>query len=526
MSNDVNSSVSFQSDKSEKSNNSNKENVKKKEILQKIKNYYKTLFSDYKNFLQKITYSSAETEPSCDLSTMVKKSIRKSINSNPDSTDKNLYQNIKKIKKDLYFITENFNQKILVIDGENILKSYKFQQLIKLHLTEEQTNYYFEHWNWGSSNGFIQPMTSLNLNITDKIFLINLLVSNYLNLYNCVIILSGKTSLDFEIKSSLTSDNKTLIVPVIYDKTDIREQDDHLLLYIYYHLNKRNFDCWVISGDKFKWFKNSESKTQDYTYIKNFRIEYNFDDLKYNINIVPAYTNDLIIFSEIKYQIGYYYFPFINHIEHFVDFNLETTNLKEIINNYILEKNYSSILSLIIKIYLILIKLNNKSGSEQEIKYFTDTIIHLIKKLIHSHTETFNQIIKIFDLINSTNKKVFDNLDNLTFIKEMIFTIENDDNNNNMDKLKNFLNCMNNYISLMEIYLIIKSISFLLHGEKPIIKIAKLFSKLTLIFDLIDNSISKIRKLSSKTTELNKMFLFVLSNHIFMKKNGFCKKDF
>ena len=124
---------------------------------------------------------------------------------------------------------------------------------------------------------------------------------------------------------------KSIVIPVIYEKDDIREQDDHLLLYIYYHLSKIK-NCEIISGDKFKWFNHSDN------YLKNFRLEYNFDENKINIDITNAYTNDIIIHDNHKYQLGYYYFPFIKNIfqireKSFVNFINDTT-----IDNSILQK--------------------------------------------------------------------------------------------------------------------------------------------------------------------------------------------
>ena len=79
---------------------------------------------------------------------------------------------------------------------------------------------------------------------------------------------------------------------------------------------------------------------------------------------------------------------------------------------------------------------------------------------------------------------------------------------------------------MTELYLLLKSTSFLLNNNKSIIKIAKLFSHIMKIYDKIDSSIHKIRKISNNSTDFNKIFLTVLSHHIFMKKNGFCKKDY
>ena len=68
--------------------------------------------------------------------------------------------------------------------------------------------------------------------------------------------------------------------------------------------------------------------------------------------------------------------------------------------------------------------------------------------------------------------------------------------------------------------------SFLLNSNKSIVKIAKLFTCIMKIYDKIEVSLHKIRKISNNSNDLNKIFLSILSHHIFMKKNGFCKKDY
>ena len=539
-----------------------KQNIR--EELLKQKAYYKILLSDYKKFLKKINYQSSNTDLSYDATTINttsitgKKTIDKSKNYNMKDTYKNLYKNIKKIKKDLYFIFENFNENMLVLDGENILKSYKYQQLIKFHLTKDQFNKYFEYWYNGNDNGLIQPMTSLNLSINDKIFLIDLLVKNYLNLFNCVIILSGKIIIDFDSSSSFINQKKSFIIPVIYDKEDIREQDDHLLLYIYYHFSKIK-KCEIISGDKFKWFNHSAN------YLKNFRLEYNFDENKINIDITNAYTNDIIIYNKHKYQSGYYYVPFIKNIflmqdKTFIKFTGDILTDNVILEKYetqivdfINEKDYESIINFITSIYLILIDLNvNYENNILLIKKYSDLIIFFISNIIHLCKINFEEITFILNRLSSMNKKVFDKIEkyDIYTLYKIIFESNDDlsnlssltvdsyfsddyfvDKNTNMDimnssSIVNFTSNIENYISMTEIYLILKSISFLLNNNKSIIKIAKLFSCIMKIYDKIDISIYKIRKISNNFTFFNKLFLSILSHHIFMKKNGFCKKDY
>lgn len=551
--------------KSEKSSSSiepnipiikNDEKIFIREELLKRKVYYKILLTDYKKFIKKINYYSTNTETSYDASTITRKSFDKTKIYNIKGTHTSLYNNIKKIKKDLYFVFENFNNKILILDGENILKSFKYQQLIKQHISKTEYEYYFNYWYNGSINGFIQPMTSLNLSISDKIYLIEHIVNNYLDSFNCIIMVSGKISIDSNIKAPFINQNKTIFIPVIYDKDDIREQDDHLLLYIYYHLSKIK-SCEIISGDKFKWFNHSDN------YLKNFILEYNFDEQTININILDAYTNDIILYKNIKYQLGYFYFPFIKNISHtsYDNVQIDSVLLDNLIAgdyNKILElftnNDYDNIISLLIKIFLILIDLNsNYENNIIIIKKYSDIITGFISQIIYYYKPIFDEMIIILSRLSTIGNKIFDkiekydsytlyrvffesnnDLSNLSSVSiDCIFTNNSSNykksNNPDITKLQpyvKFKKNIPNYIFITEIYLIFKSMSFLLNSNKSIVKIAKLFTCIMKIYDKIEISLHKIRKISNNSNDFNKIFLSILSHHIFMKKNGFCKKDY
>jgi hypothetical protein len=476
---------------------------KSKEKLLKKKTYYKTLFHDYKKFIKKINLPNTETSNA--VSYLTKFHDKTTIYNITDMQNK-LYENIKNIKKNLYFISENFNKKILILDGENILKSFKYQQLIKLYLTQEKYDFYFNFWFNGSIH--IQPMTSLNLLISDKIILIDILIKNYLIPYNCIIILSGKTNID----SSTTffiCDNQSFIIPIIYNKEDIREQDDHLLLYIYYHFNKIK-NCDIISSDKFKWFNSSEN------YIKNFIFEYNFDEKKISINIANSYTNDIIIYNKHKYQLGYYYFPFIQNfsiISTNDDLNiLSLSQLENKISHLIENKEYLSIIIFVLKIFLFLIDLNsNYDENDIQIKIYSDTITYLVSKIIISFESSFNIVIDILHKVSSIHKKKLYNY-------SLFF--------NDFNQCTQIQTNINDYCFCTELYLILKSLTFLVNCQKTIIKISKLFSYIINVYDKIDFSIHKLRKISNNNDEFGKIFNNILSHYIFMKKNGFCKKDY
>ena len=69
---------------------------------EKKKNYYKNILSNYKNFREFLPEGKEE-----------------------------LYNNLKKYKKEFFYIQNNFTNTILIIDGENLLKSSKgFTEMI------------------------------------------------------------------------------------------------------------------------------------------------------------------------------------------------------------------------------------------------------------------------------------------------------------------------------------------------------------------------------------------------------------
>lgn len=513
-------------------------------LIQK-KQYYKLLFADYKKFLKKINFYSSMTDTSYDLSTKTR-TLDKTKNYNMKDTHLNLYKNIKNIKKDLFYINKNFNDKILILDGENILKSNKYQQLIKLHLTNIEHEKYFSYWLNGGENGMIQPMTSLNLSVDDKIVLIEILIKNYLSDVNCIIIISGKSNIDISKQNILINNAKTMIIPVLYGKDDIREQDDHLMLYIYYHFNKIK-NCEIISGDKFKWFNHTDK------YLKNFRLEYNLNEQRFNIVSCDAYSNDIIKYKQYRYQLGYFYFPFFKNLKDIINIEIELNdgvnyndhiyNLLDLIN----EEKYELITNYIIKIFINLIIFNGDNKFDL-ISSYSDFMVLLISKIIQTIKQNFEEIIFIINRISLISKKAFDKLEKYdsSILYNVIF--ESNESLSNLSSLTvdliinhdfsneqsyteqleymKFKKNFNKYIFLTNLYLILKSMSFLLEPGKSIIKIAKLFSNLMKVYDKIDETMYKIRKISNKTSDINTFFLNILSHHIFMKKNGFCKKDY
>ena len=83
-----------------------------------------------------------------------------------------------------------------------------------------------------------------------------------------------------------------------------------------------------------------------------------------------------------------------------------------------------------------------------------------------------------------------------------------------------------NYKSICNIYLILKGISILYNPKNYILNICKIFCYIIDIFDIINDNLNKIKKISYENTFIiNKYCLDLYSHHIYLKKNGFLKKD-
>jgi hypothetical protein len=160
---------------------------------------------------------------------------------------------------------------------------------------------------YSSKTKYVEPFTSLNLTINSKIKLLKIIIENLLNDYNTISIITTnkKKSEDNLSNSELIHDflNEHFFIPITYKKTDMREQDDHIILYLYTLLKKKNYKVFMLSNDKFKWYSN-----QDEIFPSNFKFLYDFDNLSKQLIIDDAYTPDIY-----KVNSNYLLFPFINY---------------------------------------------------------------------------------------------------------------------------------------------------------------------------------------------------------------------
>jgi len=421
------------------------------------KTYYKSILSSYKNFREHLPEGKEE-----------------------------LYNNLKRYKKEFYYIQSYFTKTILIIDGENLLKSAKFQNIFKLLLGTIDFNNYFKNWMYGYDDKTILPYTSLNLTIAKKKKIFSLLSENYLKSFNVIFIINTKisdTPIGFKNKENdndiiFTNDNNSVIFPIYYDKTIIREQDDHIIVFLNIFFQNNN-KTHIITADKFRWYKGELS-------LKNFRFIYDYNELCIHLEICAHNTHDMIYYKNDKLLIDNFNYPFLDP----KNFNLLSIKNKDI--------SFQSILYLLNYLY-IQIKTDN-------VDYFLLFIDEIINILLEKVEHNYHEIKKILNLFidNSKIKKKLASIDNLTIIEQNI----------------------ENYKIICNIYLVLKTIIIYYHPKQFILDICKIFCKIIDIFDLISDNTNKIKKISYDSSFIiNKYFLELYSHNIYLKKTGFIKKD-
>ncbi len=416
---------------------------------EKKKNYYKNILSNYKNFREFLPEGKEE-----------------------------LYNNLKKYKKEFFYIQNYFTNTILIIDGENLLKSSKFQNIFKIILGANEFNNLYKHWLYGSDDKTIQPYASLNMNVNQKKIILSKFSELYLEKFNNIFIINTKNINENNIL--FINDNKSIILPIFYDNSEIREQDDHIIVFLNNFFDNNNRKTHIISADKFKWYKGKLS-------IKNFRFIYDYDIISIYIDISQNNSHDILIYKNNKIVIDNFNYPFLDP----KNFNIiDTTDYKNI--------SLPNILYILNFLYMQ-IRIENK---EYFIKYI-DNIINII--LVHTKNNK-EELEKILLLILN-NKKI-----DKKFISK--FNLTNIEIN------------IENYKIICNIYLILKVISIFYNPKNYIDNICKIFCYIIDIFDIINDNLNKIKKFSYEYTFIiNKYILDIYSHHIYLKKNGFLKKD-
>jgi hypothetical protein len=510
--------------------------------------------------------------------------------------------------------TSTNNKPILLVDVENILKSFVIQNFFKSYLENDKFEKYFNIWNNGcckddndmsqisvedismseysSKIKYIEPYTSLNINFDKKKELLDILIDKIINNHNTISIitsseskttndelntssnktlsnktLSNKTSQTSEMSQKTQKTQKTqttlvceefyqshLVIPIEYNnKYDIREQDDHLIVFIYLLLKKLNFNPIIISNDKFGWFNLNESNKLE---IKNFKILYDLELNERKIVIDNQYTPSIY-----KLNNKYHLIPFVNFP--LVEKNIENTknHLSQIYENYYCKQ---------IKIFLKtkFKKISNDEMIKKIIEYLfyfsandnllneINNLIEIIEFLINYLNYISNDLNKIFDFLSSKSKNnIFKmsigtekislnniskiSLNNISIIPETSF-FESQNINSFIDEkklfskneIKNYLVILDNYLKIVETYIILKFVIYKIYKSKKydiqqyINYLCLIFDYIIGVYDLIDENIYKIRKLSNSKSEQNVIFKKINTIYIFIRKQGYFKRNF
>jgi len=448
----------------------------------------------------------------------------------------NLHNNLEKYKIDLINFINKYkdnNKQFLIIDVENLLKSFKIQNYLKSILKEDEYLNYFNTWlngefkeesdidfsndlsmsQYSSKSQYIEPFTSLNLNIQIKLILIKIIITNLLFNYNTINILNIKKTTNennhnYNSKlNNMTETENNLdnhhFISILHSKNNIREQDDHILLFIYTLLKKNNFDTILLSNDKFKWYSNIS--------IQNFKYLYDFDNHTKELVIDESYTPDIY-----KLENKYYFFPLVNfpiildkYLKNIVlssnDFYI---NKKKIKNNIIdlFNINYDNIYNYLIY-YSVQEKITNISNNN---------LFDLINLINNFSNEIKTNFYKIFTFLDSNTKKDIFKL-SIKF-KQNFF---------DQNQINYYIYIIDKYKILIELFQIIKviGIKFYPYDKNYINLCTLLFSNIIQIYDNIDDNLYKIRKLVNSKSNIKLLFKNIYLTLIYVKKQGFFTKN-
>lgn len=466
------------------------------------------------------------------------KYIMQKNNYNIDNIINTLKKNIYEIKDILInFIRKlNLAEPILLIDVENVLKSFEVQDYLKSFIDEDKFNKYFYTWNNGyfsdtndidktnnnsitlseysSKVKYIEPFMSLNLSFEKKLGLIKILInklntntinvltycsSSIENIHDKMIYSSNQSN-----SSNQINDTDSLFIPIKYnDKYDIREQDDHLIILIYMILKKK-LNPIIISNDKFKWFK-----CVDCLNIKNFKILYDYDLNKKKFIFDIPYTPPIYKINSHYYRFPFFNYPLLDNIN-------QNQDMISIINYDKLEK-------------ILKIKIKKITLSDMKTIYTYLFNYSIIKSNIDINQEFITITKFCFNYLEYIETK-FNKIDNFlsSNSKEKIFKISIEINSNIFDKyeINNYLLLIDNYVVLIKIYVVIKFAIFKNYSNNNLfLDLCKIFDLIIGIYDMIETHIYKIRKLSSSKSELEELFKKINIVYIYIRKQGYLKKN-
>lgn len=192
-----------------------------------------------------------------------------------------LEQNVQKIRtyleKFLRIIDVNTQTPVLLIDVENILKSFEVQNFLRGVIGEKEWETCFDTWIGGKFEyretcdelgdltiseyservRYVEPYTSLDMGLETKLHLTRLVCDMLLDSVPVVSVLTFNMRGSATPKPIHNQNPPQLHIPIHYkNKHDVREQDDQLLILLHMILERIGLCPIIISSDKFKWFKS------------------------------------------------------------------------------------------------------------------------------------------------------------------------------------------------------------------------------------------------------------------------------
>lgn len=408
------------------------------------------------------------------------------------------------------------NKNFVLIDIENILKSFKIQDFLKSKLSQEEYLNYFGLWNNGNfcddgvelSNDmslseysqktkYTEPFTSLGLDLGVKFKLAKIIIHELLCDYNVLCVLTSNIHHYDKIDSIW---NNSMFIPITYKRTDIREQDDHLIIFMYELLDHYNAHPIIISSDKFSWYNKQDNELDALKNIniKNFKYLYDFDNSIKKLVIGNGNTSDIYVENSQCFLFPLINYPIVSDIEKITKLNIQELNFT---NNIMYPNNLLN--------HLILYSVC-ETNQHNLIKY--DILFNNIEIITSDIKKTFK---KIFDFLNSKSKK---DIFKITIDSKQTFFAEY--------QIEKILAHISDYKLLIEIFQVIKMIGIKKYSSDInfIIYLTKLFTDIVEIYDRVQDNLYKIRKLSNSKSSLKKIFLCINITFIYIRKQGYFKK--
>jgi len=161
------------------------------------------------------------------------------------------------------------------------------------------------------------------------------------------------------------------------------------------------------------------------------------------------------------------------------------------------------IISSLLNKYILLVS-SNFSFLSNFLNYLSSYSLSSLSSL---STSSYSSISMVFN--NNNNKKE-----------------EDEEKEEEEEEGKKIISEIEKYREYSEMYLVMKNIIININREETYILISRLFSRIIKLYDEIDENQNKIRKIIRIDSRNSNIYILMYSQYIYMKKNGFCRKDY